>query len=205
MLATAAGPVASARHCRSFMLLALLVAALALTGCAGKSEGELASDALAAGLAAHTAGKIDEAAGDFRECLKHDSRNKFCYFNLGVIAQGQNNPAEAENDYRIALGIDPNFPSAIWNLALVRAGAGATAEAIDLWRHYLRLDAGAAGAHWNLALLLRATGKQGEGDAEMTLAHQLDPSLADPAGTGASAPSPSGSGAAGSPGASASP
>lgn len=204
MPAAVARRVASLRSSLLLLPIALLAISLALSGCAGKSEADQASDALAAGLAAHQGGKIEEAATHFRECLKHDPRNKFCYFNLGVIAQNQKNSADAENDYRVALSIDPAFPSAIWNLALVRASSGAQAEAIDLWRRYLRIDANAAGAHWNLAIQLRATGKQAEGDAEMARARQLDPSLTDP-GSPSPSGSPSGSAPGGSPGASASP
>ena len=113
-----------ARRSPRILVVVLLVGALSVAACGGKSEAQQASEALARGLAAHQAGNLDAAANEYRECLKHDARNKFCYFNLGVIAQAQNNAAEAENNYRIALSIDPEFPSAIWNLAILRAGVG---------------------------------------------------------------------------------
>jgi Tfp pilus assembly protein PilF len=173
-------------------LLVVIAAVLAVTtvaACSNKSEAQLAQEALTAGLAAHQAGKLDEAEKDYRIVLQHDPQNKYAYFNLGLIAQTQNQLPSAENDYRIALSIDPNFTSPLWNLALIRGGAGDPVEAISLWRQYIKLDPSAPGAHWNLALLLRAQGDKAGGDAEMATALKLDPNLKDP-GSGAAASPP---------------
>src|SRR5580765_6985382 len=117
-----------ARRSQGILMMLLLVGALSVAACGGKSEAQQASEALARGLAAHQAGSLEQAANEYRECLKHDAQNKFCNFNLGVIAQAQNNATEAEKDYRLALSIDPEFSSAIWNLAILRGGLGATDE-----------------------------------------------------------------------------
>ena len=86
-------------------LAALIVVSIA--ACGSKSEAQLASDALNSGLQAQTAGKLDQAATDYKECLKHDTLNKFCLYDLGTVAQAQNSPVAAENDYRLALVSDP--------------------------------------------------------------------------------------------------
>ena len=101
-------------------LALLLGLALALAGCGGKSEAQLAVDALNAGLAAQAAGNLEEAKTHYSECLKHDATNKVCLYDLGVVAQTQNQPTAAENYYRLALASDPNYPPALFNLAILR-------------------------------------------------------------------------------------
>jgi sugar (pentulose or hexulose) kinase len=39
------------------------------------------------GIAAHTAGNIEEAKKQYNECLKHEITHKVCHYNLGLIAQ----------------------------------------------------------------------------------------------------------------------
>jgi hypothetical protein len=51
-------------------------------------------------LQAHAAGKLDEATTAYFETLAKDSKNKFAFYNLGVIAQGQGRAAAAESYYR---------------------------------------------------------------------------------------------------------
>jgi Tetratricopeptide repeat len=145
-----------------------------------KSEAQLASDALAAGLKAHQAGNLTEAAKDYQECLKHDTTNKYCLFDLGVIAQTQNRPTEAEKDYRLALVTDPNFGPALFNLAIIRTQAGATQEAIGIYQQFVKLNPNDASGHLHLGLLLRATGDTTNGDAEIAKALQLNPKLTVP-------------------------
>src|SRR5213593_4103543 len=82
---------------------ALIVLVLAGACAKGKSDAEQASAALAAGLKAHAAGRLDEAASDYRKVLVYDPRNKFAYYNLGVIEQAQGDDGSAESNYRIAL------------------------------------------------------------------------------------------------------
>ena len=113
--------------------IVLALASLTLVAaCAGKTAEQLATDELNAGLAAQNQGDINGAAAHYKACLKHDSLNEFCIYDLGVIAQNANRALEAENDYRLALLIDPNFSSAVFNLAILRTSAGSTVEAIQL-------------------------------------------------------------------------
>lgn len=158
-------------------VLATTAMIVLLVGCAGKTEAQLATDELNAGLAASAANQEDQAKAHYDACLKHDSRNQFCIYNLGVIAGRHDQVVEAENAYRLALLIDPNFPSPIFNLAILRAAAGSNDEAIGLYRHYIELRPNEAGGHLNLGLLLRATGQIAESDKELALALQLDPSI----------------------------
>ncbi len=160
------------------VLLLIVASALAFGACGGgKSDAEKASDALSAGLEAHTAGNLDEAAKDYRAVLVLDPQNKFAYFNLGLIDQTRNNLASAENNYRVALGIDPDFPSALFNLAIVRKALGDPQEAIQLYRHVISVTPDSAGAHLNLSFLLRDAGDTVGANAELATAVRLDPTL----------------------------
>jgi tetratricopeptide (TPR) repeat protein len=159
---------------------ALVLPLLIIGACSkGTTDSDQASSALAAGLKAHAAGRLDEAAADYRKVLVYDPRNKFAYYNLGVIEQTQGDGGSAESDYRIALTIDPDFVPALFNLAILRTSSGGDREAIDLYRQVIQIDEGYAAAHLNLGFLLIDNGQEREGNAELAIAVGLDPTLAD--------------------------
>ena len=172
----------------------MLVISISLSACV-KSPAEKASVALAKGLAAHRAGKLDEARALYNEVLKNEPRNKFGYYNLGLLAQTRGDNISAENDYRLAISIDPNFTSPLFNLAIILAAKGSDNEAMELYRKVIALEPRNAGAHLNLGLILRKTGDHVQGDAEVAKALELDPSLAkrldESASRASPAPSPS--------------
>jgi len=157
----------------------LILVVLVIGACSkGNNDSEQASSALAAGLKTHAAGRLDEAAADYREVLVYDPRNKFAYYNLGVIEQTKGDSGSAESDYRIALTIDPDFVPALFNLAILRTSSGSDREAIDLYKHVIQIDEGYAAAHLNLGFLLIDNGQEKEGKAELAIAVGLDPTLA---------------------------
>jgi tetratricopeptide (TPR) repeat protein len=159
---------------------ALLLLLLLIGACSERTtDSDQASSALAAGLKAHAAGRLDEAAADYRKVLVYDPRNKFAYYNLGVIEQTQGDGGSAESDYRIAITIDPDFVPALFNLAILRGSSGGDHEAIDLYRQVIQIDEGYAAAHLNLGFLLIDNGQEREGNAELANAVGLDPTLAD--------------------------
>ena len=164
----------------SLLLVATIVVVAA---CGGKSEAQQATDELNLGLAASSAGDNEAAKAHYLACLKHNPQNQFCIYNVGVLAMQAGNTLEAENDYRLALLIDPDFASAAFNLAYIQSRAGndvATREAIELYRHFVQLRPTEAGGHLNLGLLLIKTGDVTNGNAEITLAKTLDPSITVP-------------------------
>jgi len=165
------------------LLAGILLSCLALTACGGPASGsgnETAADALNRGLAAHAAGKLDEAVAAYFTTLSKDPKNQFAYYNLGEIAQRQSRFVAAESYYRIALEMDPKMVSALFNLAIVRTNAGATNEAIALYRQAIAVDANYAAAHFNLGLLLRQIGQTAEAQTELATAQKLDPTLVAP-------------------------
>jgi len=157
---------------------AVIVLVLAGACAKGKSDADQAQEALAAGLKAHAAGRLDEAAADYRKVLVYNPRNKFAYYNLGVIEQTQGDAGSAESNYRIALTIDPDFVPALFNLAILRTAEGGGRESIDLYQHVIQVDASYAAAHLNLGFLLVDNGQPKKGKAELAIAVGLDPSLA---------------------------
>src|SRR4029077_17721604 len=67
----------------------LVLAACGASG-AASSGNETAADALNRGLAAHAAGKLDEAVAAYFTTLSKDPKNQYAFYNLGEIAQRQN-------------------------------------------------------------------------------------------------------------------
>src|SRR5437867_2125847 len=173
------GLVNRARAAFRTLPVVLLLVALLVAACSnGKSDAEQASAALAAGLKAHAAGRLDEAVADYRKVLVYDPRNKFAYYNLGVIEQARGDGESAESNYRIALTIDPDFVRALFNLAILRTPHGGGRESIDLYQQVIEIDPSYADAHLNMGFLLVANGEVKKGMAELAVAVGLDPSLA---------------------------
>ncbi len=159
---------------------------------AGPDQATDASELVAKGLAAHTGGDTDRAAELYRQALDDDGGNEIALYNLGLIAQADGKARQAERRYRAAIQADPDFTPALFNLAILRTGDRAYDEAADLYRQVVAIDPGNASAHLNLGFLLRDDlGRAAEGQAELDLAVELDPSLQDrlpaPAGAGGAA------------------
>jgi tetratricopeptide (TPR) repeat protein len=155
---------------------------LALAACGGPASAgnETAADALNRGLAAHAAGKLDEAVAAYFTTLSKDPKNQFAYYNLGEIAQRQNRLVAAEAYYRLALEQDPKMESALFNLAIVRTNVGVAADAVVLYKQVIAVNANNAAAHFNLGLLYRQLGQTAEAQTELATAQRLDPKLVAP-------------------------
>jgi Flp pilus assembly protein TadD len=161
------------------------VAVLVLAACGGtppaKSDSALAAEALAAGIAAHKSGDITTAAKDYYLVLTYDQGNKFAFYNLGVIAQGNNRLMAAEGFYRLVLQLDPAYPSALYNLAIIReGGSSGDTEALDLYRAAAVGDPNNASYHLHLGTLLLKLGQVEAGQVEINEALRLDPTLIAP-------------------------
>ncbi|HUG06622.1 MAG TPA: tetratricopeptide repeat protein [Candidatus Limnocylindria bacterium] len=178
-------------------LVALLFGA-ALVSCAspGTTGTGSADDALSRALQAHTAGNLDAATAAYFETLSKDPKNKFAYYNLGVIAQAEKRAAAAESYYRLALEQDARMGSALFNLAILRAQAGANQEAADLYRRVIAIDPSYAAAYFNLGLVLRQLGQNAEAEQALATAQRLDAKLVAPSPSASPArqasPSPTG-------------
>lgn len=175
--------------------LVLATIALSLTACgllgggaASPAPSAAGADPLQQGLAAHTAGRLDEAISFYYQALAKDPGNTFAFFNLGEIAHRKNQLVAAEAWYRLALENDKNMPQALYNLALVRQSVGDPTESAALLRRLIAIDANNASAHFNLGLALRALGQTADANAEFAIAQRLDARLVPP--TGSARPTP---------------
>lgn len=163
-------------------LIVLVAASVAFVSCSNDPDpsgqtGQV-GEVLAAALEAHAAGDLDEAVELYEEVLVLDPQNRFAYYNLGLIDQTRGLEEEAAAEYEQAIAVAPGFTPAIFNLAIIRAGQGAVDEAIELYRDVIEVNAEDARAHLNLGFLLIETGERNEGEDELALAVELDPSLA---------------------------
>src|ERR1700731_4259261 len=96
------------------LILGLLVtAACGVAAQAAKSPAQQANDLVNAGVKAQAAGLATQAADNYHKALSLDPRNKFAYFDLGVIDQTAGRNATAELEYRTAIQYDPNFGGAL--------------------------------------------------------------------------------------------
>ncbi|HEY6959002.1 MAG TPA: tetratricopeptide repeat protein, partial [Candidatus Limnocylindria bacterium] len=176
--------------------LALGLLASALVSCGvgpaatSPSPSAAAGDPLQLGLAAHTAGRLDEAVAYYFQALAKDPGNEFAYFNLGEIEHTRNHLAAADAWYRLALNSQKDMPQALYNLALVRQSLGDSNESASLLRRLIAIQPNNGSAHWNLGVALRSLGQTDAANAEFAAAQKLDARLTPPPVGGAS-PHPS--------------
>ena len=167
---------------RTIVLTAVVATVFGLAACSDDSNpGSPTGDAeqvLNDALAAHAAGDFDRAVDLYEQVLVLDPRNRFAYYNLGLIDQTRGDDAAAADQYEQAIAVAPDFTPAIFNLAIIRAEQGATDEAIGLYRDVIAIDDTDAGTHLNLGFLLIASGERKEGQRELDRAVEFDPSLA---------------------------
>ena len=162
-----------------------LALVLGLGACGGGGGGEKLTGAkltaaINTGLQQISQGDLDGAKETFEKVVDSDGSNKFGHYNLGYIAQTQNDNGEAEKQYREAIKSDPKFTSALYNLAIIVTPNDAE-EAISLYRQAIKSNKRDANSHYNLGLLLRQQGKTAEGNQQIRTAVQLKPDLADDA------------------------
>ena len=167
-----------AKRPAAITIVALVAAALLVApACSKKAdEGQLASEALAAGIAAQQAGDLATASAKYREVLNHDPRNQYAYYNLGLIDQTNGAYASADANY---------------NLAIVKSAEGDNDAAIALYRQVIGQNKKNAAAHLNLGFALIDAGQKTQGNAELAKAIAIDPSLASRVPSGTETPSTS--------------
>lgn len=113
----------------------LVVAAIGLIGCGGGTKLASSSESSSAtaaqspansatalintGIAQANAKQYQQADTTFRDVLVVSPNNKFAWYNLGLIAQVQNQSSPAVVDYTKALSIDPKYTPAMYNKAIL--------------------------------------------------------------------------------------
>lgn len=168
-------------HRRYAMAAGMVMVLAALSACgrsaSPQSSAQVSLNDLNAGLSAEAAGRLTEAATDYKNAITQDPHDNYAYYDLGLVQQLTGQTAASEVNYRACLQIDPNYVPALFNLAILRTTPSPT-EAEELYRHVIALQPTDGAAHLNLAFLLRSEGRTAEADAEFRLAVHFDPSAA---------------------------
>jgi len=184
--------------------VALLIGTMA--ACGSSKGGDSASGTgdcstlLSKALSDYFSGNIEVAKSEFQQVTDCDPKNKYGWYNLGVIAQYANDKKQAETDYQKALALDPQFESVLYNLGVLRYAASDWDGAISYLRRATAVNASDANAWWNLGLALaqkHTNPTDKESTDALNKAVKLNPNLLPGRGTGASGASgASGAGAA---------
>jgi len=92
------------------------------------------SEALGAAVAAHQAGRIDEAEAGYRRILAREPRCAEAHFLLGLVHLQRNRPQDALESLRQAIAIDPQDARYHNNLGKALMGLARPREALDAFK-----------------------------------------------------------------------
>lgn len=124
-----------------------------------------------------TSGATAAAVADFLAVVKLDPKNEIAWYDLGLIAQQENQETQAIDDYLHSLGGDPNYVPSLYNLAILETKTN-PAYAEGLYERILRLQPNNAAAHLNLGFVLLNEKRPGEAKTQFTAAMHINQSLA---------------------------
>jgi Tfp pilus assembly protein PilF len=125
-------------------------------------------------------GSLAQAKAEFEKEAKADPKNKYPWYNLGIIAQGSGDTKAAEVDFLKAISIDPKFESALYQEGLVRFHANDIPGAISYLTRAVTADEKDSCAHWVLGLALDRESPPTDNHRatnELRAALKIDPAL----------------------------
>jgi tetratricopeptide (TPR) repeat protein len=121
------------------------------------------------------AGRLTEAAEDFREMVALDPRDPTARMYLGItLARAGDQKAALEQDSE-ALRLAPNNASVHLNLGVVLTALGSEAEAIEHFQAAVQSDPQLTQAHFQLANLLMRKGRYREAAPEYAAVIGMEP------------------------------
>ena len=178
----------------SAVVVWLAVACLGLAGCgSGGSDAASSShssSATSAGSTAHSAAALinqgiaeanakqyQQAETTFRDVLVLSPKNKFAWYNLGLLAQVQNKAADALADYSRALSIDPKYTPAMYNKAILLERTNLR-SALALYQQITSINPKAATAYLREGFVYQRLGDKSRAKQARARAVALDSSLA---------------------------
>ena len=166
----------------------MVVAALAAS-CSSTPSGPsgTANQLVDAGLAAESAGNVNQAFADYQAAAAKDPNNQYAPYDLGYIYQQRGDTKDAAAEYRQALLIDPKFGDALYNFGVLETPID-PASAISYFRQDLAVAPTNASANFNLGVLLIKQGETTEGDSYVQTGINLNPALASDLPAGISLP-----------------
>ncbi|HTP21981.1 MAG TPA: tetratricopeptide repeat protein [Solirubrobacteraceae bacterium] len=181
-----------ARSRRSVVAAALAVASLALSACGGgtklasssqsstttavESAANSATALINTGIAQANAKQYGQAETTFRDVLVISPNNKFAWYNLGLIAQVQNQSSPAVADYSKAVSIDPKYTPAMYNKAILLERTNLH-SALALYQQITSINPKAATAYLRESFVYDRLHDQSKAKQARARALALDPSL----------------------------
>ena len=170
----------------------LIVASLALIGCGGGTNLASSSQSSSArsaqsptasatalintGIAQANARQYQQAETTFRDVLVLSPKNKFAWYNLGLIAQVQNQSSPALADYSKALSIDPKYTPAMYNKAILLERTNLH-SALALYQQITAINPKAATAYLRESFVYDRLRDKSKAAQARTDALALDPTL----------------------------
>lgn len=129
-----------------------------------------------AAIAAHRAGRPDEALALYDQAIARGARRSGAYTNIGVILRQRRQFAAAAAAHRKALELAPDDPGILGNLGNALKDDGRFDEAIAIKRRVVELmGPGKAEPLHSLGIALRDAGRLDEADAVFAQALELAP------------------------------
>ncbi|CAA7621751.1 tetratricopeptide repeat protein [Magnetospirillum sp. SS-4] len=146
-------------------------------GLAGPEVDDLVAraDPIAAAVAHHKAGRLNEAETGYRRILEIAPTMAPAHSNLGAVLFELGRIDEAESCYLRALEIRPDCPDTLNNLALMRRRLGRVEGVEELYRRAIALNPDFPEAHNNLGSLLIDLARLDEAIAHLGRALALRP------------------------------
>jgi tetratricopeptide (TPR) repeat protein len=182
----------SGRRGRLSVIAGLIVAGVASAGCGGgatdltsssQSSPPSAQSATASatalintGIAQANARQYQQAETTFRDVLVLSPNNKFAWYNLGLIAQVQNQSSAAVADYSKALSIDTKYTPAMYNEAILLERTNLR-SALALYQQITSINPKAATAYLRESFVYDRLGDKSKANQARARALALDPSL----------------------------
>jgi tetratricopeptide (TPR) repeat protein len=129
------------------------------------------------------------AANDYLRSVKINPENKVAWYDLGLIQQDAGNNSQAEVYYERSSALDPHYVPALYNLATLVAPRY-PASAAKLYEKVIAVEPLFAEAHLDLGFALQALGQRAQGNAQISEAVRLDPSLSSRVPSSSTTPAP---------------
>ncbi len=131
--------------------------------------------ALNVGTELQARGRLDDAAGQYRQVLAVDPNDALAHSNLGTALAALGRPAEAIGHYERALELAPDDADSHSNLGNALVALDRPDEAIERYRRALAIDPSSAEAHAALGMALHALGRLEDAVAHLRRALELAP------------------------------
>ena len=131
------------------------------------------------GSASQSAGKLDDAIGQYEQALRLKPDYAEAHYNLGTALWQTGRLDEAAEQYEQALKLQPKFADAEYNLGVTLLQTRGAQDALGHFEQALRLNPDHAEAHNNLGVALQQLGRIPEAIDQYEQALRLKPDYAE--------------------------